>query len=78
MTAYEELKQWCEKHLDNEDFTALPETSSFLPTIYFKCDGEITYICFQSNEAYNGAGAELTDADFHTHVWEYEHEAQKI
>lgn len=29
MTAYEELKAWCEKHLEPEDYKDVPETGGF-------------------------------------------------
>lgn len=34
MTAYEELKAWCEKHLEKEDYRIVEKTSSYFNTIY--------------------------------------------
>ena len=35
MTAYEELKAWCEKHLTSDNYTIVPESTSYNTTIYF-------------------------------------------
>lgn len=35
MTAYEELKAWCEKHLTSEDYKIIPESERYFTTIYF-------------------------------------------
>lgn len=35
MTAFEELKAWCEKHLKPYEYRAVPESRNYCPTIYF-------------------------------------------
>jgi hypothetical protein len=35
MSAYEELKAWCEKHLKSYEYKAVPESRNYCPTIYF-------------------------------------------
>lgn len=36
MTAYEELKAWCEKHLNADDYKAVPESENYYAVIYFE------------------------------------------
>lgn len=75
-TAYEELKAWCEKYLEPEQFTVIPETESFLATIYFntrKDMGVADYICFHSNGEFHGAGASAYTSKIE-HCDEYEEE----
>lgn len=74
MTAYEELKAWCEKHLTPNQFTIIPETESFLTTIYFNARegmGVADYICFDNDGTYSGAGSVSHFAKLE-HLDEYE------
>ena len=74
MTAYEELKAWCEKHLTSEQFTIVPETESFLTTIYFNSRNDMgvaDYICFYKDGDYGGAGA-IPYSSKIEHIDEYE------
>ena len=36
MTAFEELKAWCEKHLTADDYKVVPESENYYATIYFE------------------------------------------
>ena len=76
-TAYEELKAWCEKHLQPQEFTALEESFSFLPTIYINCDGYMTYLCFAQDGSYAGSG-EASDDDLSAHAYELDIEMKPI
>lgn len=70
MSAFEELKAWCEKHLDKREFDAICESKSFLPTIYITCDGYTMYHTFGSNGAYYGSG-ECEHSDVEDHLTDY-------
>lgn len=79
MSAYEELKAWCEKHLKSYEFTIIPETESFVTTIYFNSRNDIgmaDYICFGKDEHYYGAGAVPYEAKIE-HCDEYENGAKR-
>ena len=73
-SAYSELKKWCEKHLKPEQFTIIPETESFLTTIYFNARNDLgvaDYICFNRAGEYCGTGA-VSRASKIEHFDEYE------
>lgn len=72
MTAFEELKAWCEKHLLPREYKVVPETESYCATIYFDTCGNQAYICFRDG-LYIGAG-ETDNASMHEHLDEYERE----
>lgn len=77
-TAYEELKVWCKKHLTPEQFTIIPETESYLTTIYFNSRNDMgiaDYICFDRDGDYGGAGAVPYSAKIE-HCDEYENGAE--
>ena len=69
MTAYEELKAWCEKHLEPEEYKVVPETDSYCATIYFDNHGTQSYLCFFSSGGYSGAG-EVYDDEMEEHLEE--------
>ena len=48
MTAYEELKAWCEKHLGAGDYKVVPESTSFAQSIYFT-NNSIGFVCFNND-----------------------------
>jgi hypothetical protein len=75
MSAYEELKAWCEKHLAPEDYKIVPESKSYFASIYFaedimnENDGGV--IVFNSNGEVIG----LRAIDYYCmmeHIEEYE------
>ena len=72
MTAYEELKAWCEKHLLPREYKVVPETESYRATIYFDQGGDRVYISFRDG-LYIGTGKTDT-ASMHEHIDEYERE----
>lgn len=48
MSAYEELKAWCEKHLPENEYKVVPESPSFAQTIYFT-ENSIGFVCFNGD-----------------------------
>lgn len=76
-TAFETLKVYCEKYLDPEDYIVVPETSSYLPAIYFKTGGFITYQCFDPDgEYFSGSGSLDNDEDMNEHIEQAESEGK--
>lgn len=72
MTAFEELKAWCEKHLWADDYKVVPESRSYSATIYFT-DCGVGFICFDRDGDACGMGA-LDDDDMFEHINEVERE----
>lgn len=72
MTAFEELKTWCEKHLTPDDYKIVPESRSYATTIYFTDTG-VGFICFDRDGDRCGLGA-LDESDMFEHIEEYERE----
>lgn len=51
MTAYEELKAWCEKYLNKDEYKIVPESTTYDSTIYIEPDDMGDSIpCFLFNE----------------------------
>lgn len=73
MTAFEELKAWCEKHLAPEDYKIVPESPSFCTTIYFAeyTDTGLGMVCFAPNGSVASLGA-LDEDDMIEHIEDYE------
>lgn len=73
MTAYEELKAWCEKHLDTNDYKIVPESRSFCTTIYFAeyADTGLGMVCFAPDGSVAGLGA-IDEDDMMEHIEDYE------
>ena len=68
MTAFEELKAWCEKYLPTDDYQVVEESRSYAQTIYFDMFNDAhPYMCFDDNGAFGGAGV-LTDEDRLEHI----------
>ena len=55
MSAYEELKAWCEKYLPEEDYKIVPESTSFAQSIYF-IENSVGFVCFNGDGSYCGCG----------------------
>lgn len=70
MSAFEELQNWCAKYLGALDYKVVPESPSYLATIYF-IDNGVTYICFDSAGAVSGMGT-LDDDEWVDHIEDYE------
>ena len=66
MTAYEELKAWCEKHLSPDDYAVVPESRSYDATIYFTNCG-VGFVCFDRDGDATNMGA-LDDDDMFEHI----------
>ena len=73
MSAYEELKAWCEKHLNTEDYKIVPESRSFCTTIYFAefADTGLGMVCFAPDGSVAGLGA-IDEDDMMEHIEDYE------
>lgn len=78
MTAMEELKAWCEKHLGNKcRAEIIPETTNYYPTLYIiSQDEDIFYVTFDSEGGFLGM-SETTWDEFHDHVKYYEETCEK-
>lgn len=75
MTAFEELKAWCEKHLGALDYKVVPESRSYSATIYFTDDCGVGFICFDRDGDACGMGA-VDDDDMFEHINEVEREEE--
>lgn len=75
LTAYEELKAWCEKHLKPDDYKIVPESRSFCTTIYFAefSDTGLGMVCFSPDGSVVGLGA-IDEDDMIVHIEDYERE----
>ena len=69
LTAFEELKAWCEKHLNKEDYKIVPESRSFCATIYFAefPDTGLGMVCFAPDGSVAGLGA-IDEDDMIEHI----------
>lgn len=74
MTAFEELKAWCEKHLGTDGYKVVPESRSYSATIYFT-DCGVGFICFDRDGDACGMGA-LDEDDMFEHINELEREEE--
>lgn len=75
MTAFEELKAWCEKHLGADDYKVVPESRLYFATIYLTDNG-ICYLSFDRDGAYCGMGS-IDEDDMFEHINEVEREEEK-
>ena len=73
LTAYEELKAWCEKHLDADDYKIVPKSRSFCTTIYFAeyADTGLGMVCFAPDGSVVSVGA-VDEDDMMEHIEDYE------
>lgn len=78
MTAFEELKAWCEKHLAPDLYKVVPESPSFCATIYFAeyTDTGVGMVCFSPSGSVAGLGA-LDEEDMIEHIQDYERAEEK-
>ena len=69
LTAFEELKAWCEKHLgDKYRIEIIPETTDYYATMYIiKGDEEIFYAAFNTEGYFTGMGKTTWD-EFQEHI----------
>lgn len=74
LTAYEELKAWCEKHLAPEDYKDVSATEEFFHCIYFSVeDDSIGFVGFFGNGSVAALGS-VPQASMNTHIEEYKEE----
>lgn len=78
MTAYEELKAWCEKHLTPDRYKIVPESPCFCATIYFTeyTDTGVGMVCFSPSGVVVGLGA-LDEDVMMEHIEDYERAERK-
>jgi hypothetical protein len=74
MSAFEELKVWCAKHLGADGYKVVPESRSYSATIYFT-DCGVGFICFDRDGDACGMGA-LDEDDMYEHINEAEREEE--
>lgn len=75
-SAYEELKAWCEKHLEPEDFKDVPETGGFFHCIYLSVeDDSIGFVAFFKNGSVVGLGS-VSYTNMNAHIEDYKEEAE--
>lgn len=74
--AFETLKDYCEKCLEPEEYKIVPETSSFLPTIYFTSGCDIIFHCFFPNGIFSNSGCLDYDEEMNEHIKEAESEGK--
>lgn len=71
-SAFEELLEWCEKHLPVGEYQVIEESRSYAQTIYFDMfNNEHPFICFSANGNFGGSGV-LTDEDRLEHIRDLE------
>ena len=77
MSAYEELKAWCEKYLGDKYRTEIiPETTDYYIAMYIiKGDEEIFYATFDIEEYFIGFGSVTWD-EFQEHIEQAEREGK--
>lgn len=73
MTAYEEMKAWCEKHLDPDEYRIVPESDSFCASIYFDiwCNDDIPCLVFNRIGEYTNA-CTVTNEEMCEHIRDLE------
>ena len=72
MSAFEELLEWCEKHISAGDYQVVEESHSYAQTIYFDMfNNEHPFMCFSENGNFINAGV-LTDEDRLEHIRDLE------
>lgn len=76
LTAYEELKAWCEKHLEPEEFKDVPYTEDFFHCIYLQVeDDSVGFVGFFGNGSVAALGS-VPQEDMETHIAEYEEQSR--
>lgn len=73
MNAFDELAEWCAKHLDADDYKVVPESPSYCATIYL-IDNDINYVGFDRDGAVCGMGT-LDEDEMLDHIRDYEENA---
>jgi hypothetical protein len=74
MTAFEELKAWCEKHLDADDYKVVPESENYYATIYFEPlinDNNIPCFVFNDEGTFQHSDV-CTNDEIVEHIQDYE------
>ena len=75
MSAYEELKAWCEKHLKPYEYKVVPESNNYCPTIYFDPENNNDVPCLVFNYGSGGGficSTVCTNEEMCEHILDYE------
>lgn len=71
-SAFEELLEWCEKHMQVGEYQVIEESRSYAQTIYFDMfNDEHPFMCFSANGNFISAGV-LTEEDRLEHIRDLE------
>ena len=73
MTAFEELKAWCEKHLGTDGYKAVPKSKDYYATIYFEPlinDNNIPCFVFDTTGAIEHIDV-CTNDEMIEHIYDY-------
>ena len=71
-TAFDELAEWCEKHMQVGEYQIVPQSRSYQQTIYLNVfDDETPFVCFNPSGAVICAGV-LTYEDRLEHIRDLE------
>lgn len=80
MTAFEELKAWCEKHLGADDYKVVPESENYYATIYFEPlinDNNIPCFVFNDEGTFQHSDV-CTNDEIVEHIQDYEQQDSAI
>ena len=72
MSAFEELLEWCYKHLPVGEYQVIEESHSYAQTIYFDMfNDEYPFMCFSADGGFISSGV-LTEEDRLEHIRDLE------
>lgn len=74
MTAFEELKAWCEKYLGADGYKAVPESKDYYATIYFEPlinNNNIPCFVFDNTGAFEHSDV-CRNNEMFEHIYDYE------
>ena len=74
MTAFEEVKVWCAKHLGADDYKVVPESENYYAAIYFEPlinDNNIPCLVFDEDGAFQHSDI-CTNDEIVEHIEDYE------
>ena len=82
LTAYEELKAWCEKHLAPDEFRDVPAVNRFYHCIYMSvcisCNADedrVGFVSFYDNGSVANVHS-ITPKNMNAHIKEYEEQSR--
>lgn len=76
LTAYEELKAWCEKHLEPEEWKDVPATETFFHCIYMSVeDDSVGFVGFFGSGSVVALGS-VPMATVNAHIEDYKEQVE--